>query len=102
MNIEELKLILSTINQVSSDASTAAVVWMVLHYGLDFLKAVSIAWAVAWTLVTGIRALAGASEWAEIGRRIVRSHGGRAGFSVFDEDHKAAERAMKKDERKAA
>lgn len=102
MNIEELKLILSTINQVSSDASTAAIAWMVLHYGLDFLETVGIALAITWTAVTGIRALTGTSEWAEIGRRVVRSHGGRGGYMVFDEDHKAAERAMNKDERKAA
>jgi hypothetical protein len=102
MNIEELKLVLSTINQVSSDASNAAIVWMGLHYGLDFLETVGITLAIAWTVVTGIRSVAAASEWAEIGRRVVRSHGGRGGYMVFDEDHKAAERAMKKDERKSA
>ena len=46
MNIEELKLVLDTIRQLSGDASTAAYV----YFGLEFAKFV-IGWAVgAWVV----------------------------------------------------
>lgn len=94
MNIEELKLILSTINQVSSDASTAAIVWMALHYGLDFLKTLAVAGVLIGVVYVIARTVSSTSEWAEIGRRIVKAHGGHGGTYTYDIDEKAVERAM--------
>ncbi len=54
MNIEELKLVLDTIRQLSGDASTAAYV----YFGLEFAKFV-IGWAVgAWLMFTVIKTVA--------------------------------------------
>ena len=51
MNIEELKLVLDTIRQLSGDASTAAYA----YFGLEFAKFV-IGWAVgAWVVFTAIK-----------------------------------------------
>ena len=51
MNIEELKLVLDTIRQLSGDASTAAYVYL----GLEFAKYV-IGWVVgAWLAFTAIK-----------------------------------------------
>lgn len=54
MNIEELKLVLDTIRQLSGDASTAAYA----YFGLEFAKFV-IGWAVgAWLMFTIIKTVA--------------------------------------------
>ena len=51
MNIEELKLVLDTIRQLSGDASTAAYA----YFGLEFAKFV-IGWVVgAWLAFTAIK-----------------------------------------------
>jgi hypothetical protein len=57
MNIEELKLVLDTIRQLSGDASTAAYA----YFGLEFAKFV-IGWAVgAWMLVMVVKTVAKAT-----------------------------------------
>jgi len=54
MNIEELKLVLDTIRQLSGDASTAAYA----YFGLEFAKFV-IGWVVgAWLMFTVIKTVA--------------------------------------------
>ena len=54
MNIEELKLVLDTIRQLSGDASTAAYA----YFGLEFAKFV-IGWAVsAWVVLTVVKTVA--------------------------------------------
>ena len=54
MNIEELKLVLDTIRQLSGDASTAAYA----YFGLEFAKFV-IGWAVsAWVVLTIVKTVA--------------------------------------------
>jgi len=51
MNIEELKLVLDTIRQLSGDASTAAYA----YFGLEFAKFV-IGWVVgAWVVLTVVK-----------------------------------------------
>jgi hypothetical protein len=57
MNIEELKLVLDTIRQLSGDASTA----VYAYFGLEFAKFV-IGWAVsAWVVLTVVKTVAKAA-----------------------------------------
>jgi hypothetical protein len=57
MNIEELKLVLDTIRQLSGDASTAAYA----YFGLEFAKFV-IGWVVgAWLMFTVIKTVSKAA-----------------------------------------
>ena len=57
MNIEELKLVLDTIRQLSGDASTAAYA----YFGLEFAKFV-IGWAIgAWLAFTIIKTVSKAA-----------------------------------------
>jgi hypothetical protein len=46
MDIEQLKLILETVQGIAGDAKTTAIWWMALHYGLHILNQLLIAGVV--------------------------------------------------------
>jgi hypothetical protein len=46
MDIEQLKLILETVQGITGDAKTAAIWWMALHYGLQILNHLLVAGVV--------------------------------------------------------
>jgi hypothetical protein len=94
MSIEELKLILSTINQVSSDASTAAIVWLVMHYGIQLIEA--LCWfggavLACWFIGKGI---VNANRWADLGRQVSRAYGARGDDYLYESDFVAIDKAI--------
>ena len=97
MNIEELKLVLQTIQGISGDASSAAIVWMALHYGTQVLGVI----ATAGTLLGGIyvvaQAFLGQSEWAELAKRVCSAYGCDDDYTYATAEQKRAlRRAIEK------
>lgn len=57
MNIEELKLVLETLQHTTDGAKDFGVWWIALHYGVKAFDALMIAaavWGVAWAIVKAI------------------------------------------------
>ena len=73
MDIEQFKLMMEMLRGVSGDASNAAIWWMVLHYGSDFLRVLAVSGTVlgaAYFIVRAVRATQSADslcrEFAQI------------------------------------
>lgn len=96
MNIEELKLILETINSVSQDASTAAIWWMALHYGSMVLGWILFASTVFGVVYAVTRLITSQSEWSQFGKQVSKAYGGNGGSYVYDSDEKAIADAIAK------
>ena len=96
MNIEELKLILETINSVSHDASTAAIWWMALHYGSMVFGWILFASTVFGVVYTVAGLIISNSEWGQLGRQVSKAYGGNGGTYVYGSDEKAIADAIEK------
>lgn len=75
MNIEELKLVLDTINSIAGGASDIAVLWIALLYGGNLL--VSLVWpvAIAWVVIKVATLIVSTLEWTEAGRQVADAWG---------------------------
>lgn len=57
MDIEQLKLILETVQGIAGDAKTTAIWWMALHYGLHILNQLLVAGVVITVAVIVARTI---------------------------------------------
>jgi hypothetical protein len=68
MEIEQLKLILETLQHTADGAKSFGVWWIALHYGvkaLHLLCLVAGAWAIAWAIVKSVQICNGADSDAQ-------------------------------------
>lgn len=88
MNIEELKLVLSTVSAVSDDAKHVAVWWFIANYGMSLLNNVAIIVGVYCIarLITG--AITGTVEWANYGKACAKAWGGEGDTYSYHRDRK--------------
>lgn len=93
--MEELKLILETIKTISGDASTVAIWWVVLHYGVGILKVLATAGAVVGVVYLVVRGFISTSDWANAGKSVSRAYGGsEATFGFYEKDAAAIAKAI--------
>lgn len=86
MNTEEIRLVVDALRQLSGDASTAAIWWMVMRYGAEL-----VVWLAGFGSVVGcvwmlVRAKVEGNRWADFGRKIAKAMGGRGDLDTFDRD----------------
>lgn len=65
MNIDELKLILETLQHTADGAKSFGLWWIALHYGvkaLHLLCLVAGVWAIAWAIVKSVQICNGADD----------------------------------------
>ena len=96
MTPEELKLILETIKTISGDASTAAVVWVSLHYGVDVLRMLIACITLFSVIYVAVRFFVGMNEWAALGRSVAKAYKAEGGAYVYPSDEKAIAKAIQK------
>lgn len=103
MNIEELKLVIDTLKTVSGDASSAASVWIYLHYSTEILKGVfatvaiiGVALVIAKTVNKSLSATQSTNDWADAGRDVARAWGGDnySRHSLYCKDDQAIAKAI--------
>lgn len=104
MNTDELKLVLETIGQIADGGTTAAIVWMVLHYVAPLLQTVIVVGGVAVGAVYIARIIAAANSWVQIGRNVATAYGAtNAHFgSPSRDDREAINKAIGKSKGGAA
>lgn len=94
MNIEELKLILDTINTIAGGATDLALVWIVVHYVLNFLTVPLAISCFGTAVYFVVKLLVATNEWAEIGKQVARAYGSDPSSFVYSTDRSAIERAI--------
>lgn len=98
MNTDEVKLVLDAISTMADGASTAAVWWMVLHYGLKLLTVVFVCGAVVLVvrLITGTMLKLDANQpWVQAGKSVAEAWGaGTAYRCMYTSDHAAIRAAV--------
>jgi hypothetical protein len=57
MDIEQLKLILETVQGITGDAKSAAIWWMALHYGLQILNHLLVAGVIITVVLLIVRTI---------------------------------------------
>ena len=88
MNIEELKLVLSTVATVSEDAKRVAIWWFIANYGVSILNNLLLLIGL-YTIVRLIaRSLMGVSEWARHGMACAKSWGGEGDEYSYNRDRR--------------
>mgnify|MGYP003544218407 CR=1 FL=1 len=95
MNIEELKLILDTIGQIADGATTAALVWMALHYLTPLIATALVVGGIAACVIYVVRLLIGMNEWAELGKAVSRAGGADTSSSVYSRNQEVIDLAVR-------
>lgn len=97
MNIEELKLVLQTVQGIGGDARSAAIWWMALHYGTETIKYLSLMGTLLGAVYGIRRVLVGDAEWRVLAQGILAAYGHRDSASYVTADaRRAAQRAIEK------
>lgn len=91
MNIEELKLILETVNSVAGDTKTVLIWWFVLDFS-KYLLGAGTAIGILWVVM---KFITGMHEWSALGKSMSRAWGGDGGSWVYRADEIAADKAIR-------
>lgn len=95
MNIEELKLVLSTVASVSDDAKSVAIWWFIANYGMSLLNNLFVLIGLYLIARLIIRAIAGSIEWASYGKDCAKAWGGEGDTFSYNRDRKYISAIMK-------
>jgi len=90
MNIEELKLVLQTIQGISGDASTAAILWVALHYGSGIITGLLTAGTILGMVYLVIKAIMANTEWANAVKEVCKAYGCNDDYSFITTEQKRA------------
>ena len=91
MNIEELKLILDTVNSVAGDTKTVLIWWFVLDFS-KYLLGAGTAIGIPWVVM---KFITGMNDWAALGRQVACAWGGDGGNWLYRSDQIAASKAIR-------
>jgi uncharacterized membrane protein YciS (DUF1049 family) len=94
MNIEELKLVLETVATVTDDAKTVAIWYFVLTYGASFVIRLSALIGILYSIITIVRYLVSADQWAKIGVKLTHAWGGYGASTYSDPDDPSCLKAV--------
>ena len=86
MNIEELKLVLSTVATVSDDAKSVAIWWFVANYGVSVLNNLFILIGLYVIVRVIARSFMGVSEWTRHGMACAKAWGGEGDEYSYNRD----------------
>lgn len=87
MTTEELKMILETIGQIADGGTTAAIVWMALHYVAPLMETAMIVGGGVCIAIYVARCVMRSNEWAEAGKRVARAYGQDSDYGGYYERH---------------
>ena len=90
MNIEELKLILETVNSVAGDTKTVLIWWFVLDFS-KYLLGAGTAIGIFWVVMKFTTSM---HDWATLGRQVARAWGGDGGSWLYRVDQIAVTKAI--------
>lgn len=95
MNIEELKVVLSTVATVSDDAKTVAIWWFAANYGVQVVA--YLAASVTAYLVTKlvVEAISGTNRWATFGQAAAKAWGGEGDTYSYSRDKRVLSEIMR-------
>lgn len=94
MDMEQLKLILATLRDITGDAGHAAVWWMAMHYGVKVLTMLLIAGVIITALVLLIRVVRASSDADRLCRELARKLGVESFDTWYAPDRKALLKAI--------
>jgi len=92
MNIDELKLIVDLVKELSGSTTSLAVWWIAGHYLSSILTTLIICTSVAAALIYTAKLIASTSTWATRARTLSQLYGGRGDEFFCAQDSLAIEK----------
>lgn len=93
MNIDELKIIIDLVREVSNDATSIAVWWIAGQYAFSLLKTLIICGTIFIALRFVAQVISANMQWAEAARAVARVYGGEGGNVFYGTDQQALRKA---------
>lgn len=94
MNIDELKLIVDLVKELSGSATSLAVWWIAGHYTLSLLKVLIICGTIVFAIKLAMQLISANMSWAEGARAVAKAYGAEGGTLFYSSDQQALRKAI--------